>query len=98
MITSLRSPLVKNMLTNKVLLFFGKYSYGMYVFNSIFFHFSNWAGAERLAGNQRLIIYSGVFLLTIITSVLSYQLFEDRFLRLKKRVNQMFLEPKQDIS
>jgi peptidoglycan/LPS O-acetylase OafA/YrhL len=93
LITSLRSPMVKNILTNKALLFFGKYSYGMYVFNSIFFYFSNWAGADRLTDNQRLIVYSGVFLLTIITSVLSYHLFEVRFLRLKKRVNQLFLEP-----
>jgi peptidoglycan/LPS O-acetylase OafA/YrhL len=98
LITSLRSPMVKNILTNKVLLFFGKYSYGMYVFNSIFFHFSNWAGAERLTGNQRLIVCSGLFLVIIVTSVLSYRLFEDRFLRMKKRVNQMFLEPKQEIS
>jgi peptidoglycan/LPS O-acetylase OafA/YrhL len=98
LITSLRSPMVKNILTNKVLLFFGKYSYGIYVFNSIFIHFSNWAGADRLTGNQRLIVYSGLFLLIIVTSVLSYHLFEVRFLRLKKRVNQIFLEPNMEKS
>lgn len=98
LIASLRSPMVKNILSNKVLLFFGKYSYAMYIFNSIFLHFSNWAGAARLTGNQRLIVYSGVFLLTIVASFLSYHLFEIRFLRLKKRVNQIYLEPRQEVS
>lgn len=91
LITSLRSPMVKNILSYKVLLFFGKYSYGMYIFNSIFFHFSNWAGADRLASNQRLFVYVGVFGLTIVVSYMSYNLFEIRFLRLKERVNQFYM-------
>ena len=90
LITSLSSPMVKNILSNKVLLFFGKYSYGIYVFNSILFHFSNWAGADRLASNQKLFVYAGVFLLTIVISYMSYNLFEIRFLRLKERVNQYY--------
>lgn len=86
LILALQSTIVKKVLSNKTLLFFGKYSYGMYVFNSIIFHFSNWAGADRLDENHKLIVYIGDFLLTIIVSYLSYHLFEIHFLRLKQKV------------
>jgi peptidoglycan/LPS O-acetylase OafA/YrhL len=91
LILSIRSKTVGNFFSNKFLLFFGKYSYGMYVFNSIFFHFSNWAGVDRLTGNQRLIPYSGVFLMTVAVSYLSYTFFETRFLQLKKRVSRLYM-------
>lgn len=86
LILSLQSAIVKRVLSNKILIFFGKYSYGMYVFNSIIFHFSNWAGADRLNENHRIIVYLGDFLFTIIVSYLSYHLFEIWFLRLKQKV------------
>ena len=85
MVLSLKNRVMAKFLSNRLLLFFGKYSYGMYVFNSIFFHYSNWAGADRLSENRRLIVYSGVFVLTVLISYLSYNLYEVKFLRLKKR-------------
>jgi len=85
LLLSLYSPLVEKFLSNKFLFFFGKYSYGMYVFNSILYHFSNWAGADRLDSNQRLLVYSGMFLLTVVISYCSYHLFESKFLQLKNR-------------
>jgi peptidoglycan/LPS O-acetylase OafA/YrhL len=91
LIVSIRSKTVGKFFSNKLLLFFGKYSYGMYVFNSIFFHFSNWAGVDRLTGNQKLIPYSGVFLLTVAVSYLSYTFFEVKFLQLKKRVSRLYM-------
>ena len=57
----------------------------MYIFNSIFFYVSNWAGADRLPVQQKQLVYLGVFLLTVVVSYLSYELFEIRFLRLKER-------------
>ena len=83
LLMTLKHSSIARPLSNKVLVFFGTYSYGMYIFNSIFFHFSNWAGVDRLPDNQKLIAYSGVFILTIIASVLSYELFESKFLKLK---------------
>jgi peptidoglycan/LPS O-acetylase OafA/YrhL len=91
LIVSIRSKTVGKFFSNKLLLFFGKYSYGMYVFNSIFFHFSNWAGVDRLTGNQKLIPYSGVFLLTVAVSYLSYTFFEVKFLQLKKKVSRVYM-------
>ncbi|MBO9204925.1 MULTISPECIES: acyltransferase family protein [Niastella] len=85
LLSALHAGVVEKILSTKVLLFFGKYSYGMYVFNSLFFYFSNWAGADRLSENQRLIVYLGDFILTIIASYISYHLFESKFLRLKQK-------------
>jgi len=86
LVMSLQYEWLKNILTKPLLLFFGKYSYGMYVFNSILYYFSNWAGADRLALAQKLIVYTAVFLLTIIMSYVSYNLFEVQFLRLKEKI------------
>ena len=86
LIMSLKHARLEKILSYPLLLFFGKYSYGMYVFNSILFHFSNWAGTDRLPVNQKLLVYLGVFILTIILSYCSYEFFEIRFLRLKKKL------------
>ena len=88
LVMSLKHPLIAKPLSNKLLLFFGKYSYGMYVYNSIFFHYSNWAGADRLSDNQKLLVYFGVFILTIVVSYASYELFESKFLRLKYKIGR----------
>jgi peptidoglycan/LPS O-acetylase OafA/YrhL len=87
MIMSIKSSFIESLLANKFLLFFGKYSYGMYVFNSILYHLSNWAGADRLTANQKLIPYTGVLVLTVVLSYLSYNLFEVKFLQLKNRLS-----------
>ena len=87
LIYSLKSQQIGDFLSNKILLFFGKYSYAMYVFHPILYHFSNWAGGNRLSGNQKLMLYSGLLLLTIIMSFASYHLFEKHFLRLKDKIS-----------
>jgi len=88
LLMSLKHASVAKPLSNKMLVFFGKYSYGMYIFNSIFFHVSTWAGVDRLSDNQKLIAYFCVFLLTIIVSFLSYELFESKFLNLKDKITK----------
>jgi len=89
------SVLIGGMSMNKIakflsfdfLVFFGKYSYGMYIFNSILFHFTNLVFARNLPVYQRLLTNFGVFLLTIIASYLSYNLLEIKFIRLKERLS-----------
>jgi len=49
----------------------------MYVFNSILFHFSNWAGTDRLPVNQKLLVYLGVFILTIKEEIGSFVMTND---------------------
>nr|WP_256369992.1 acyltransferase [Granulicella sp. S190] len=70
--------------------FFGKYSYGMYVYHVLFFPLA----ARLLLPSQRLVhskawggmLYvAEVLVLTCIVSVLSYQLYERHWLRLKSR-------------
>jgi len=86
LLMSLRHSFIAKSLSKRLLVFFGKYSYGMYIFNSIFFHVSNWAGVDRLPDNQKLIAYSAVFIFTILVSFLSYELFESKFLNLKYKI------------
>jgi len=75
---------------NKVLRFFGKYSYGLYVFH---YSIEAWlSGPIRAFMDARfhskaLGVLAGavvVALVTIIVSLLSYHLYESRFLRLKR--------------
>ena len=84
---SLKNHHATNFFSNRVLLFFGKYSYAMYVLHPIIYHFSNWAGASRLSGNQKLLLNTGLFLLTILFSYASYHLLEKHFLRLKDKIS-----------
>ncbi len=86
LIYSLKSQRLGEFFSNRVFLFFGKYSYAMYVFHPILYHFSNWAGGDRLSENQKLLLHSGLFLLTILMSYASYHLFEKHFLRLKDKI------------
>ncbi len=87
LIYSLKNQRIGNFFSNRVLLFFGKYSYAMYVLHPILYHFSNWAGGNRLSGNQKLLLYTGLFLLTILISYASYHLLEKHFLRIKDKIS-----------
>jgi peptidoglycan/LPS O-acetylase OafA/YrhL len=69
--------------TGRFLRFLGKYSYGIYVFDSLFIHFSNWAGVYRLSPAARIGSYALLLPLVVATAWASYQGFEKRFLRLK---------------
>lgn len=84
LVMTLKSESMAKALSNKTLVFFGKYSYGMYVYNSIIYHYFNWAGVDRLSPNMKLLAYTGAFILTIIVSYASYHILEVKFLRLKK--------------
>jgi peptidoglycan/LPS O-acetylase OafA/YrhL len=86
MIYSLKSKRLGAFLSGSVLRFFGKYSYAMYLFHPMLYHFSNWAGGDRLAGIEKLLLNTGLVLLTIAMSYASYHLFEKHFLRIKDRI------------
>lgn len=83
---SLQNEIVARFLSKRILCFFGKYSYGMYVFNSILFHLSNWAGVDRVDENMKLIFYAGIFIVTVLISYLSFNFYEQKFLNLKSKV------------
>jgi peptidoglycan/LPS O-acetylase OafA/YrhL len=74
----------------RFLRFFGKYSYGMYVYHVLFFPLASkmLRPAQRLMHSQVLggLLYVFVVLaLTCVVSVLSFQLYERPWLRLKSR-------------
>lgn len=79
------------MFSNSILVYFGKYSYGIYIFNSLFYHFANWVGVDKCNGNQKLFFYTLVLLLTLFVSYMSYNFFEIKFLNLKNRLTQRFV-------
>jgi peptidoglycan/LPS O-acetylase OafA/YrhL len=80
----------QHLFRNKVLRFFGKYSYGLYVY-----HYSIDASLtipirifmDSHFHNKALGVFTGamvVLILSIVVALLSYHLFEARFLKLKK--------------
>lgn len=89
--------LLKRALRSQALRFFGTYSYGLYVFHGIIAYGLGLHGSlphfERLTGGHLsgLLLQALVAsLASIVLAVLSYELFEERFLRLKAR-----FEPKK---
>jgi peptidoglycan/LPS O-acetylase OafA/YrhL len=92
-LTSLEAPanLVARAFQGPLLRFFGKYSYGLYVYHGIFTWCLLEAGADArldaLLGNHALAIAARAVLgvgVSLGVAVLSYQLLEKRFLALKK--------------
>lgn len=77
---------LKGLLSNKVLVFFGKRSYGLYVYHLLGDGISNLITAHiptLPSGSLAIFIYSLSF--TILASIISYKVIETPFLKLKKR-------------
>jgi peptidoglycan/LPS O-acetylase OafA/YrhL len=77
--------------TNPALRFFGKYSYGLYIFHWPVFllikpHTDEWMAHFFVAGKLSFLVFSALLatLAGLAVSVLSFHLFEKHFLRLKK--------------
>ena len=85
LILSLKYSLLSDLFSVRSLLFMGKYSYGVYIFDSLFYHFSNWAGADRLAPITKLFFNAGLLIPVIVTAYLSFNWYERYFLRLKPK-------------
>lgn len=87
-----RTPVLTPLLSRGPLPFFGKYSYGLYVFHHflepVFHHYCSpqslalWFGSKSLAS----VTYFTIVLTTsTLLSIASYHLFESQFLKLKSR-------------
>ena len=88
------SNVVARILQGRVLRFFGKYSYGLYVYHGILTWYLYEAAVDEkldaLLGNPTLSMVARVIIgvgVSILISVLSYNLFERRFLALKRHFN-----------
>jgi len=86
-----RTELVARVFRTGVLRFFGKYSYGLYVYHGLltwyFFESGTEARLDALLGNHWLTIVGKAAIgvsLSVAVAVLSYELFEKRFLALKR--------------
>jgi len=85
------TELVPRAFRSAVLRFFGKYSYGLYVYHAVLTSYYRESGVEArldaLLGHHWLTIGAKLVLglaLSVAIAVLSYELFEKRFLALKK--------------
>lgn len=73
---------LRSALSLHVLVLFGKYSYGIYVFHAIIINVVRYYYPEYLQ-DHRLISVSLMFLLTLMLSYTSYHLIEKHFLKMK---------------
>jgi len=65
---------------NRVLVYLGKISYGLYVYHPVCFHIAN----KYLKSSNGIVNFFTNFSLTILVAVISYHFFEVRFLKLKR--------------
>ena len=80
-ITIKHSHIIKKFFSSSVLRFTGKISYGLYVYHPVSFVLFN-----RFIGSQTLLFnLVGSFVFAYAVATLSYYLFEQHFLKLKKR-------------
>jgi peptidoglycan/LPS O-acetylase OafA/YrhL len=87
-----KSVWVRLLLGNRVMRFFGRISYGLYVYHwpvyiLLFDYLKNWAIREQIVSGKAAELLSAVLstIAAIIISVLSYRYFESYFLKFKKR-------------
>jgi peptidoglycan/LPS O-acetylase OafA/YrhL len=87
---TLSKNFLSTLLSIKPLMFMGKYSYGIYVFHFPVFMLlkqplAHWAGFINNTLIRQTMISVICVCITILLSLISYHLFEQRFLNLKKR-------------
>jgi peptidoglycan/LPS O-acetylase OafA/YrhL len=79
-----------NLFDRPLLQFFGRYSYGLYIFHGLYFvylrHLATTFGYQIRSGIlAQLLIFAFGFLLSIALALLSYHFFEAPLLKLKRR-------------
>jgi len=91
-VNSPRSDKLRRVLNNKVLIWLGKYSYGLYVYHNIIYWTVFGAMKHTSIGARDQSTWIGigasfvVLLISVVLSVISYRFYESRFLALKERV------------
>lgn len=91
LILALGGPrIIRNFFQSRVMTFFGKYSYGLYVFHFMFGYYlleyetvnivARWVGSHTLG---MLLQAAAAISFAVLISVLSYHLYEKHFLKLK---------------
>jgi len=91
--------LANHLFSNAILRFFGRYSYGLYVFHftiySVLLPMRFWL--DRQTGSRVLGLLSTsslVFVLSVLAALLSYHFYERKFLKLKDRFSDSSHSPK----
>jgi peptidoglycan/LPS O-acetylase OafA/YrhL len=91
-VTAKRGALVYRAFTSRPMTFLGKYSYGLYVYHHFFSYYAATHGTEllltdRLGSHLFAVAVEGTlgFAASILCAYASYELFEKRFLSLKRR-------------
>jgi len=90
---SLTGPrIIRRIFNSRFMMFFGKYSYGLYVFHFLYGYFlltrrtadviATWVGSHILATMLQAVLATGA---AVIISLISYHGFEKHFLKLKTR-------------
>jgi peptidoglycan/LPS O-acetylase OafA/YrhL len=93
-LTACEGSFLMNLLNNRFLRYTGKISYGLYIFHPIFFpYYKGWALfrwsnslQNRFAGD--LVTLIGEFALLYLAATVSWKLFEQPILRLKKQFEE----------
>ncbi|MBW0008185.1 MAG: acyltransferase [Sphingomonas sp.] len=85
------SPAVSRVLSFKPLRYLGKISYGIYVFHVLALKVTEWLSTKLQFGAALTLI--ATVALTVAISVISYELFEKIFLRLKERFTVIASRP-----
>jgi peptidoglycan/LPS O-acetylase OafA/YrhL len=84
LIMVLKSERLGKIMSHPALILFGRYSYGLYVFNSLTIHATDWIfRAHLLPTHLRIAAYTGDLLITILLAVASFHLYERKFSKLK---------------
>jgi len=98
-VTRKESSLLRNLLSNPPTVYLGKISYGLYVFHLISIRLANQIYDKILSTNhtgladRTVLVFITGLMITIIISILSYNLIEKPFLRLKEKFSLVKSHP-----
>lgn len=85
---------LKNILSNQILVFLGKRSYGLYVYHLLGNGFANYMIAKiKILPSNSFVSFIYSLLFTVIVSIISYKVIETPFLKLKKKFEVIISRP-----
>jgi peptidoglycan/LPS O-acetylase OafA/YrhL len=84
-----KTSLVMRILSSHLLAFFGKYSYGLYVYHWVVYRTVK---TQLPAASRSVLVFLLTNLITVSLAVLSYEFFEKQFMKMRPRAAPAFLE------